>query len=76
MNCTVLTGHKRLHSDPDSSLDAVSKRLRPDLALRLGPDPELSTRGSHHGQYNRFMLFVYPVHTFWLKEVSVLCSSN
>ena len=48
-NAVLLTGQKRLHSDPDSSLDAVSKRLRPDLALRLGPDPELSTRGSQHG---------------------------
>jgi len=45
----IFVGQKRLHSEPDSSLDAVSKRLRPDLALRLGPDPDLSTRGSQHG---------------------------
>ena len=69
----LLVGHKRLHSDPDSSLDAVSKRLRPDLALRLGPDPELSTRASQHGQY----IMQYSRYTILsLNEVSVLYSSK
>ena len=54
----MLTGHKRLHSDPDSSLDSVSKRLRPDLALRLGPDPDIAGRGSQHGWYMQYFHYI------------------
>ncbi|XP_065905489.1 serine/arginine repetitive matrix protein 5-like isoform X2 [Dysidea avara] len=35
-------GQKRFFTESASSLEKVSKRLRPDLALRLGPDPDLA----------------------------------
>jgi len=46
---SYLIGQKRFFTESATSLEKVSKRLRPDLAQRLGPDPDLAQQQGECG---------------------------
>ena len=59
-----VTGQKRFFTESVTSLEKVSKILRPDLALRLGPDPDLAQQQGKWW-YRTPSTIMYELHCTW-----------